>query len=44
MAALVFLLVLLALGAAALTGRTADSRSSDFTLGPVLGRSRHPQR
>ena len=37
MAALVLLLFLLALGAASLTGRTADSRDRDYALGQVIG-------
>lgn len=38
MAALVILLLLLALGAATLLGRTADSRDDQFTLGSVMSR------
>ena len=37
MAALLLLLLLLALGAASLTGRTADSRHPDYTLAPLVG-------
>jgi hypothetical protein len=35
MVAIILLLALLALGVAAYTGRTTDSRSADYTLGPV---------
>jgi hypothetical protein len=42
MAALVILLFILALGAASLLGRTADSRNSDYTVGPVIGRRPRP--
>ncbi len=38
MAALVLLLLILALGAASLTGRCADSRHDDFTMSPLVGR------
>ena len=38
MAALVILLLFLALAAASLSGRTADSRDDRFTLGSVMGR------
>ena len=39
MAALLILLILLALGAATLTGRTADSRDAQYSVGPLLRRS-----
>ena len=39
MVALVLLLLLLALGAASMLGRTADSRDPDYALGAVIRRS-----
>ena len=38
MAALLLLLILLALGAASLTGRSADSRDPQYGIGPLLAR------
>jgi hypothetical protein len=40
MAAMVLLLILLAIGVATLTGRTPDSRDSDYNLGLVSRRPR----
>ena len=40
--AVLVILFLLALGAASLAGRTADSHDPDYTLAPLIGRRPRP--
>ena len=43
MTAIVLLILLIALGIAAVLGRTADSRDPNYGLGPVLFRPARPR-